>query len=174
MLSVVSTEASSPTPAICIASLAMTRGALRRSFDDFVMNPTLPAAPRPPRSPTPALTTPARLFLRAIRPLGPSRRARPEMELDFPSFQIRAGQHHVHGIPQPEPVPRALRAERESVFRECERRIPDGPLRQEALDRPTLEEDEQPARREPHDRSMRLLAQPLQGVAHRLHLHDRA
>src|SRR6267378_963803 len=115
MLSVVTTVASPLSPAICIASLAMTRGARRRSFVDLDMTLTLPAASRPLRSATPAWTSRPRAFLRTPGPLRPPRSARPQSKLDFSSFQIRSRDHDVHGVAQPEPVPRPLGAEGEPL-----------------------------------------------------------
>src|SRR3989442_1489080 len=151
MLSVVSTDASPSMPAICIASLATTRGAPRRSL---VLVMTLPPT-RPggrPNSATPAFATSANLTPQTLRTFRPSLRARPDPQLNLPSFQIRACNHDVHRVPQPEAVPGPLGPEGKPVFGERQRRIADRPLRQKPLDVPTFQNDEQTTRRERHDR----------------------
>src|SRR6267378_3066402 len=128
MLSVVSTDASPSNPAICIASLATTRGAPRRSLV-LVMVPSSHAARGPPDSATPSFATSANLTPQTFRAFRPSFRARPDPQLDFASLQIRAGDHDVHRVPQPEAVPGPLGAEGKAVLGERQRRIPDRPLR---------------------------------------------
>src|SRR6185503_12359248 len=170
MLSVVRTAASS-RPDTCMASLAVIRGAWRRSRVSLVIFFSF-AGPAPrafePRSLPLLPKTPRRLEPR--RPVFPpaSLGRDRQCQLDFAPGQVGPRHHYFKRIPQAKAPARVPRAKRKPVIRQNERRIAGRPLREEALDPPLFERHEQAVRRQSGNESARFLPNPRQRESDRL------